>query len=124
VKVLIDVSLSPTWGPYLISAGFDAVHWSEIGDLREKDSVLMDWARQRGCVVFTHDLDFSALLATTGALGPSVLQVRTQDVLPDAIGPAVVRAFREYSEVLEKGAIISLDELASRVRILPIRQGT
>jgi Protein of unknown function (DUF433) len=69
----------------------------------------------------THDLDFSAILASTEAAGPSVLQVRTLDVLPDAIGPVVVRVLRDHSEALAQGAIVSIDELASRVRVLPIR---
>jgi hypothetical protein len=61
--------------------GIDARHWSEVGDLRAPDAEIMQWARQHGCVVFTNDLDYSALLAATRASGPSVLQVRTQDVL-------------------------------------------
>ena len=83
----------------------------------------MTWARERGFVVITHDLDFSALLATTQAGGPSVLQVRTQDVLPDAVGSDVVRVLRQHQNALEQGAIISVDELTSRVRVPPIRKG-
>ena len=82
----------------------------------------MEWARHAGCVVFTHDLDFSALLAATEATGPSVIQARTQDVLPNAIGPDVVRALRTYSAELEQGAIITVDKVRSRVRVLPIRK--
>ena len=81
----------------------------------------MAWAREHGYVVFTHDLDFSALLATTDATGPSVLQVRTQDVLPDVMGNEVADVLREQAQALEVGAIITLDKLSARVRILPIR---
>jgi predicted nuclease of predicted toxin-antitoxin system len=42
----------------------------------------MAWARENGHVVLTHDLDFGTLLALTRANGPSVVQVRAQDVLP------------------------------------------
>jgi predicted nuclease of predicted toxin-antitoxin system len=44
----------------------------------------------------THDLDFSTVLAYTEARGPSVVQLRTQDVLPDAIGTGIVRLLREH----------------------------
>ena len=71
-------------------------------------------------MVLTCDLDFSALLATSGATGPSVLQVRTQDVLPESLGPQVVRVLLEQRDALESGAIITIDEIAARVRILPI----
>jgi predicted nuclease of predicted toxin-antitoxin system len=73
--------------------------------------------------VITHDLDFSAILASTEALGPSVIQVRTQDVLPDAIGSDVVRVLRDQRAALDQGAIVSVDQLTSRVRVLPIRKG-
>jgi len=82
----------------------------------------MEWARRENCVLFTHDLDFSALLAHAGVGGPSVLQVRTQDVLPGAIGNDIVRVLREHRETPEQGAVVSVDEVASRVRILPIRK--
>lgn len=65
---------------------------------------------------------FSALLATTEAIGPSVTQARTQDVLPSAIGADVVRVLRTYSTELEQGAIVTLDIARSRVRVLPIRK--
>lgn len=82
----------------------------------------MEWARRGGYVLFTHDLDFSALLAATEATGPSVLQVRTQDVLPDAIGRDIVRVLQMRAVALEQGAIVTIDKAASRVRILPIRR--
>lgn len=74
------------------------------------------------CSVFTHDLDFSALLAATNANGPSVLQVRTQDVLPEALGLLVIRVLREHADALEKGAILTVDLLGARVRYLPIER--
>ena len=80
----------------------------------------MTWAAEHGYVVFTHDLDFGAILAATGASGPSVIQVRTQDTLPDALGQVVIRALEEYAKLLEEGALISLDRQRSRARILPL----
>jgi predicted nuclease of predicted toxin-antitoxin system len=74
MKLLIDMNLPPLWVRFLREAGFEALHWSTIGDPRATDATIMDWARHAGCVVFTHDLDFSALLAATEATGPSVIQ--------------------------------------------------
>ena len=122
MKLLLDMNLSPTWVRFLEENGFEAVHWSTTGEPTATDAVIMAWARDRGFVVITHDLDFSALLAYTEALGPSVIQIRTQDVLPDAVGSDVVRVLRDHHAALDQGAIISVDELASRVRVLPIRR--
>jgi predicted nuclease of predicted toxin-antitoxin system len=80
----------------------------------------MAWAREHEFILFTHDLDFSRILALTRASGPSVFLVRTEDVLPSAIGALVVRALRQHREALESGAIVVLDASSSRVRILPI----
>jgi predicted nuclease of predicted toxin-antitoxin system len=80
----------------------------------------MGWAREYGYIVFTHDLDFATISATTKADGPSVLQMRTQDVLPSAAGDDILHVLKEHRGVLEHGAIVTLDKVTSRVRILPI----
>jgi predicted nuclease of predicted toxin-antitoxin system len=122
MKILLDMNLSPTWVGFLEENGFEAVHWSTVGAFTATDAVIMTWARDHGFVVITHDLDFSALLAATQALGPSVVQVRTQDVLPDTVGPGIVRVLRNHGTALDQGAIVTVDELTSRVRVLPIRK--
>lgn len=71
LKLLLDMNLSPDWVPFLTSAGFDAVHWRSIGAANAADAELMSWARTNAFVVFTNDLDFSALLAMTRGTGPS-----------------------------------------------------
>ena len=112
------------WVRFREENGFEAVHWSTLGERTAPDAVIMAWARDRDLVVMTHDLDFSALLAYTEAAGPSVVQLRMQDVLPDTAGAEVVRVLREHRAALDEGAIVSLDALASRVRVLPIRRNS
>ena len=65
-------------------------------------------------------MDFSAILSATNAKSPSVFQVRTQDTLPEAIGLAVVQAFKQFEMMLEEGALVTLDVNKSRVRVLPL----
>ena len=79
----------------------------------------MAWARDNGHVVFTHDLDFGAILALTHAASPSVIQVRGQAVLPEDIGPLVIAALRQHESALAAGAIVVVDKRKSRVRVLP-----
>ena len=81
----------------------------------------MEWARANGYVVFTHDLDFGTLLATTRAQGPSVIQVRTQDIMAQSLGNRLVQVLRQYESVLEKGALVTVDETKARVHILPFQ---
>jgi predicted nuclease of predicted toxin-antitoxin system len=120
MKILVDMSLSPEWTAVFAAHGWEAVHWSTIGDARASDRVIMDWARAHGYTVLTHDLDFSAVLAATQADGPSVVQIRTQDVLPSHLASIVLRVLAEYKSAIESGVLISVDEAGGRVRLLPL----
>jgi len=86
---LIDMNLSPAWVDRFVREGWTAIHWSEVGDARATDAVVMEHARVHGQVVFTHDLDFGAILANTNATGPSVIQVRAQNITPESLGDLV-----------------------------------
>ena len=120
MKLLVDMNLSPDWVPILQSAGITARHWSEIGDPRATDREIMSWARNHEFVVFTHDLDFGDILATTNAKGPSVVLLRAQDVNPYHHQQVIFEVFRRFGAQLEKGALVSIDKQKSRVRILPL----
>ncbi len=120
LKILIDVSLSPQWVGVFKQHDVHAVHWSNIGSLKATDSAIMEWARKNDHVVFTHDLDFGTLLAMTQAEGPSVLQVRTQDVLPGHLENMVMESLRHFESLLKTGALVVIDERHARVRILPL----
>jgi len=120
IRLVVDVNLSPLWVDVFVRHGWAAVHWSTVGDPRAEDRTIMAWASESGHVVFTHDLDFGTLLALTRASGPSVVQVRSHDVLPDRIGSMVVSVIRTYQSHLQEGAIVTVDESRGKVRILPI----
>jgi predicted nuclease of predicted toxin-antitoxin system len=115
VNVLIDMNLSPDWVPLLQQHGFQATHWSSIGARGAEDSEIMRWARDHQAVVFTHDLDFGIALALTRAGGPSVLQVRTQDVSPTHLGATVVSVLQAQREFLVGGALVTIDQARARV---------
>jgi len=106
------MNLSPEWVTVLQRHGWETVHWSTVGDPRATDPEIMAWANAMGSVVFTHDLGFG---------GPSVIQVRTQDVTPGHLEPILVTALRTHDAALEEGALVTVDEARSRIRI-PIRQ--
>jgi predicted nuclease of predicted toxin-antitoxin system len=120
MRFLIDMNLSPLWVPFLANQGFEAVHWSTVGQPKAPDSEILDFAAANGWIVFTHDLDFGTLLAGLRTNTPSVLQVRSQDVLPSAIGDVVLRAIRTAEPHLELGALVRVDTFRHRVRLLPI----
>ncbi|MCF8246507.1 MAG: DUF5615 family PIN-like protein [Saprospiraceae bacterium] len=112
-------NLSPLWVDAFANAGWEAKHWSSIGEHHAPDPELMAWAKENGYIVFTHDLDFSAILAATKAAAPSVFQVRTQDVMPSAIAGLVISNLIKFQVELEAGALITLNEIRGKARILP-----
>jgi predicted nuclease of predicted toxin-antitoxin system len=120
MKLLIDMNLSPDWVKELEDSGWEAVHWQSIGEPDAKDSLILEWARNNGYTIFTHDLDFGTLLTYSQAQGPSVLQVRTQDVMPKVLKKRILQILHDYSDMIEKGALIVIDEHQSRIRLLPL----
>jgi len=121
MKLLIDMNLSPKWVSVLKEAGMEAVHWSRIGRIDAPDYEILEYARSNRYVVFTHDLDFGAILAATKADYPSVIQIRTQNVTPENLGLLVISALHQFEKHLEDGAIITIDQKKSRARILPLQ---
>jgi predicted nuclease of predicted toxin-antitoxin system len=120
LHIVIDMNLSAEWIPLLEQAGWSAVHWSAIGDPRADDATIMAWASAHDHTVFTHDLDFGTALALTHAGKPSVIQIRTQRVLPEHIGPIVLASLRQYEQELSAGALVVVEPSKSRVRVLPL----
>ena len=122
MKIVIDMNLSPEWVAVFEAAGYQAVHWLTIGDVKSKDSIIMAWAVSNNYIVFTHDLDFGTLLAISEAITPSVIQVRTQDVLPENLSEIVLSALKQFKSELEAGALITVNEEKAKARILPIKR--
>ncbi len=41
--------------------------------------------------------------------------------MPERLGPRLMQVLREYESALDRGALITVDESRSRVRILPFQ---
>jgi predicted nuclease of predicted toxin-antitoxin system len=119
MKILVDMNLSPAWVDYLITSGFEAVHWTLVGTHDATDAEVMQWAADRGHVVLTSDLDFGAILASTQVRRPSVIQLRSDLLTTASIGPIVLMAIRQSGQELAEGALISVDAVRARLRVLP-----
>jgi predicted nuclease of predicted toxin-antitoxin system len=122
MKCLLDMNLSPLWADIVAPEGWPAVHWSSVGDARASDAQIMVWAADNGYVVLTFDLDFAALLAATGAEGPSVVQIRSRDASPSHLRPILISALKRSESALLDGAIVSVDDQRSRIRVRPFAQ--
>ncbi len=122
MTLLVDMNLPPALASALESAGFPAVHWSTVGAPTADDAEILAWARQHGRVLITHDLDFSAILAASGNDTPSVVQLRSQDLLAPLMLRLVRSALTEHTGALQRGALLSVNEAGTRVRVLPLNR--
>jgi predicted nuclease of predicted toxin-antitoxin system len=120
MKILVDMNLSPAWIEFLVAAGFDARHWSQVGPGDAHDAEVMRWAAAHDHIVLTSDLDFGAILAATQGRWPNVIQLRSEVLAPDAAGAAVIAALHKSHRELTEGALVSVDAASARLRVLPL----
>ena len=114
------MNISPAWYEVFEKYGWESKHWSNVGDPSSPDTELFNYAKDNKFIIFTNDLDFGVLLALSSESGPSVIQIRTADTMPDKIEKIIIQTIKKYKKILMKGALISIDKLRSRVRVLPL----
>jgi predicted nuclease of predicted toxin-antitoxin system len=123
VKLLVDMNLSPHWVDRLNAEDLPAIHWSTVGRVDAPDAEIMAYAATHDYVVVTHDLDFSAILAATQGTKPSVVQIRSDNLSPAAIGEPLIAALRQMAAELAAGALVTVDPGRTRVHVLPLGPG-
>ena len=120
MKILIDMNLSPSWVNFFQENGYEAVHWASIGHATAPDDQIFDYAKEQDWLILTSDLDFGTILAFNNEAKPSVFQVRMEYPMPYEIGDKVLKCLVQFETEIEKGCLITLDAIKSRVRILPL----
>ena len=122
MKVLVDMNLSPRWVIELRSRNIESVHWSEVGAATAADVQVLAWCAQHDYLLLTHDLDFGAILAASKGHKPSVVQLRTLDILPETVLGRVGAALRLLEPDLATGALVTIEPGRNRVRLLPLKR--
>jgi predicted nuclease of predicted toxin-antitoxin system len=122
MRLLIDMNLTPRWVQWLADASHEAIHWSAVGDPTASDEHICAYARERGFVILTSDLDFPQILARTRQSGPSVILLRGEPLVPEGRSSSLLLALEECQSELLQGAIVSLDWSGHpRARVLPLK---
>jgi predicted nuclease of predicted toxin-antitoxin system len=122
MKLLLDQGLPRSTVFPLRAAGIDAVHVGERAMATAADSVILDIARQEQRIVVTLDADFHALLALSGAAGPSVIRFRIEGLRAEHLAGVLVDVLELCKDDLSHGAMVSITENGVRVRHLPLLQ--
>lgn len=120
MKLLLDQGLPRSTVSQLSKTGIEAVHVGEIGMATAEDAEILALAEQHSRVVVTLDADFHALLARSGAAGPSVIRIRVEGLRAAGLADLLKDVLEICEEDLAKGAMVSVTEKAVRVRRLPL----
>jgi predicted nuclease of predicted toxin-antitoxin system len=120
MKFLADMGISPKTVLFLQTQGFDAVHLHEQELDRLPDSDILEKALKEDRILLTHDLDFGELLAASGAHLPSVIIFRLQNMKAARVNGYLQGIIFNYLDLLDHGAIITVTEGKTRIRVLPI----
>lgn len=123
MKLLLDQNVSAAAAEILRSGGIDVVHTREIGLARTDDPEILEWCRTNGRFIVTHDADFHAHLALTGAKSPSVIRIRIEGLRDMALAALIQRVMRSVGEDLVRGSAVTVTVTSIRVRVLPLSGG-
>jgi len=119
MRFLADMGVDRRIVQWLQQNGDDAIHLGDAGLQRLPDPDIFDKAHSERRVILTFDLDFGEITAfSRGRIVSVVLfrlhNTRTPHVI-ERLGSAL-----NFRDVLEKGAIVVVEESRCRVRHLPI----
>ena len=120
VRFLADVNVSRHVVALLRQKDLDVVRVSEIMDPRTPDGGVLAEARSRGAILISHDQDFTALLALSGATAPSLINLRVSYADPERLANEIVAVVRTAERVLTEGAIATVDDGGTRVLPLAV----
>ena len=120
MTLLLDMNISPKLVDLLHMRQVEATHWRDIGKSDATDMEIMEYAKENDCIVVTYDLDFSTILSVTQEKKPSVIQIRKQGMELSSLADLLGSSVSLWESDLKNGAILSLDTMRGRVRLLPL----
>ena len=123
MRFLADMGLARSTTAFLRAQGHDAQHLRDQGLQRLSDATIIEKASAERRIILTADLDFSRIIALSGARIPSVITFRSTDMRPATVNRYLSTVLIRFGSELERGVIISVNERSIRVRSLPIDTG-
>src|SRR5258708_7930261 len=100
--------------------GYECVHVGEIGMSTAADEEILGFALGKNAVVVTLDADFHAILAVSGAVGPSVIRIRIQGLRAGEISERVRSVSRGFESELKGGSLVTVKARKTTCHKLPI----
>ncbi|GFP27738.1 hypothetical protein HKBW3S43_00565 [Candidatus Hakubella thermalkaliphila] len=120
IRLLANMNISPKTVESLGQQGWDTVRVSQLLPVNASDEEILGLARREDRAMVTQDLDFSTLLALGGYDRPSLITIRLSVSDPDTVARRLLEVLPRIEQVLGKGGAATVEDVAVRVRRLPI----
>ena len=120
MRLVLDQGVPHDAAALLRSLGYDCMHVGEIGMSKAADEEIVAFSLERNAVVVTLDADFHAILAVSGAQGPSVIRMRLQGLGAREVVEVVRKVLASFEDELKRGSLITVKALKTTCHRLPI----
>ena len=120
MRLVLDQGVPHDAAALLRSLGHDCTHVGEIGMSKAADEEIVALSLEQSAVVVTLDADFHAILAVSGAQGPSVIRMRLQGLGAAEVVAVVRKVLASFEVELRRGALITVKALKTTCHRLPI----
>ena len=120
MRLVLDQGVPRDAAALLRSLGHDCMHVGEIGMSKAADEEVLAFSLGTNAVVVTLDADFHAILAVSGAQGPSVIRMRLQGLGAPEVVEVVRKVLASFEPELERGSLITVKALKTTCHRLPI----
>jgi len=121
IRFLANMNISPKTVAILRLQGWETIRVSDLLPVDATDDEILELARREDRVVVTQDLDFSALLALGGYDRPSLITLRLSVSDPETVTRRLLQVLPYMEQSLRDGCAVTIEDIAVRVRQLPIR---
>ena len=120
MRLLADLHISPSTVAFLQSLGHDVVRADTVLPNTASDEQIIVAARAAGRSILTQDLDFSAIIALSGARSPSLVTLRLGSSRVPHVNAVLARVLPQIEVDLAQGSVVTVEDGAVRRRALPI----
>jgi predicted nuclease of predicted toxin-antitoxin system len=122
VRFLLDMGVDVRVATWLREHGHESIHLRDQGLQRLPNGEIFTKAILEGRVIVTFDLDFGEIAALARGRKTSVVVFRLHNTRTAHVLERLASVLPDCSSILERGAVVVVEENRHRVRPLPVGQ--
>ena len=120
MRILADIHIRPATVQHLNSLGHEVIRSSDILPEEAPDLEIIERAVASNRVILTEDLDFSDIIALSGATRPSLITLRLTDASAGNVNRIIAAALPALEGLVAAGILATVEDERVRIRELPV----